>query len=222
VGGGFEPERVDDERCAGERMTMTMGSGSTRWMRWGAATLAIGLCLLGAGSVRAAVVRALDLAQLTERSRHIVIAVAESEQARWDKPHVHIVTDVTLKVEQSLKGGSAPGARLVATRLGGQLEQLALTVPGAESFELGARALVFLYETETSHELRVVGMAQGVLAIETRDGAAQVIPSAGGAELVQDGPDGALAPAPGALDSAQPLDAVVREIRRLVARVGGK
>lgn len=199
-----------------------MGWATARRLRWSAAALALGLCWLGAGAVRAAVVRALDLAQLTERSAHIVIAVAETEQARWDQPHVHIVTDVTLKVEQSLKGGAAPGSRLVATRLGGKLETLALTVPGAESFELGKRALVFLYTSEPSHELRVVGMAQGVMPIDTRDGSAVVIPSAGGAELMQDGPDGALAPAPGALVSAQPLDAMVREIRRLVARVGGK
>jgi hypothetical protein len=198
-----------------------MGSIDTRrGLGW---AVVLGAALLAlAGPARAAVVRALDLAQLTERSRHIVIAVAEAERARWDRPHVHIVTDVTLKVEQSLKGGAAPGARLIATRLGGQLPDLALTVPGAESFELGARALVFLYETPGSRELRVVGMAQGVLPIQTRDGTALVIPSAGGAELVQDGADGALAPARGAFGAAQPLDAVVREIRRLVARVGSK
>jgi hypothetical protein len=199
-----------------------MGWGTARRLRWSTAALALGLGWLGVGPVRAAVVRALDLAQLTERSQHIVIAVAESEQARWDSPHEHIVTDVTLKVEQSLKGGAAPGSRLVATRLGGKLEHLALTVPGAENFDLGQRALVFLYASEPSRELRVVGMAQGVMPIDTRDGTRVVVPSAGGARLVLDGPDGALAPAPGALGSAQPLDALVSEIRRLVARVGGK
>jgi len=199
-----------------------MGSGTALRLRLGAAALALGMCGLSAEPVRAAVVRALDLGQLTARSQHIVIAVAESEHARWDSPHEHIVTDVTLKVEQSLKGGAAPGSQLVATRLGGKLPTLALTVPGAETFELGKRALVFLYTSEPSRELRVVGMAQGVMPIDTRDGTAVVIPGAGGAELVQDGPDGTLAPAPGALQNAQPLDAMVREIRRLVARVGGK
>ena len=51
---------------------------NARWMRWTAAVLAVGLLVL-AGPVRAAVVRALDLAQLTERSQQIVIAVAQSE-----------------------------------------------------------------------------------------------------------------------------------------------
>lgn len=187
---------------------------------------ALAFCVLAPAtspSARASVSLALSLADLVKRADHIVIARAGEQQARWHHNGKLIVTDVSLRVESVLKGDAQPGGTLVATVLGGKLEHLALQVPGAASFERGARAIAFLYRSEPSGDLRVVGMSQGVLPLREQNGQPiMVIPGGSGGALMEQDSSGALRPAPDALTVPRPMPDVVEQIRRLVASDAGK
>jgi hypothetical protein len=182
------------------------------------AALLGGLLLVGlAPHARAATMLALDLAALVRQADYIVVANAQAESSRYRTQDRLIVTDVRLGVIESLKGDARPGGTLVATRLGGTVDNLGLSVPGEASFPVGKSAIVFLRKAEHAKELYVVGMSQGVLPIDGQGNGARVLPGGGGATLVQKGDDGKLAAAPDALLNAQPLKDVLARITQLVA-----
>lgn len=167
---------------------------------------------------QASVVQALSLSQLTYKSDEILIAVPVEQRARRHVDGKLIVTDVTLSVQDVLKGERKPGQSAVATVLGGKLETeaVALQVPGEASFQLGERVLVFLHRAPHSGDLRVVGMSQGVLPLRESAASWMVVPGGGGAALVDRGADRSLREAGPALSEPQPLADVVRRIRTLV------
>lgn len=173
------------------------------------------LVLLGAGAASAATLLALDLPKLVDQSDYIVVAKAESESSRYRTTDRLIVTDVALRVIDSLKGDSRAGRTLVVTRLGGTVDRIGLTVPGEASFPSGRSAVVFLRKS-LGGELQVVGMSQGVLPIEGAGDEARVSPMKGGAALVQPGADGKLDEAAGAVAPGTPLREVLARIAALV------
>jgi hypothetical protein len=171
----------------------------------------------GSRTARASVVAALSLEDLTRKADLIVLGVPSEQQARLHIDGKLIVTDVSVQVQDVLKGSAKRGQTVVATVLGGRLDDLALQVPGEASLPLGQRLIVFLYRAPTSGDLRVVGMSQGVLALSPRGSATWVTPGGSGAALVQPGSDGALREAPDALMQPQPLGQLLDRIRSLVA-----
>lgn len=172
--------------------------------------------LLAVGGAGASVVTALDLAALVQEADQVLVVTALSERSRRDERGGLIVTDVQLRVEEALKGEAHSGDTVVATRLGGVLDKVALQVPGEASFTLGERAVVFLRRHRS--ELRVVGMAQGLLPLRGEGKQTMVMPSGGDAALVARDDDGRLVAAPPAMKSARPLSDVLSEIRRLVSQ----
>jgi hypothetical protein len=190
---------------------------------WTSATLlcalALALALLAAvgAQVRAATVLALDLAALVARADHVVIANAEAEHSRYRTNNRLIVTDVRLRVIESLKGSARAGDTLIATRLGGTVDEIGLSVPGEASFPSGKSAIVFLRRSEKSQELQVVGMSQGVLTISGAGAGAWVLPSGGAAELMQRDATGRLSSAAAAIERATPLRDVRAKISQLVS-----
>ena len=169
---------------------------------------------------RASVVLALSLEELTRKAELIVLGVATEQQARRHFDGKLIVTDISLRADDVLKGPAKRGQTVVATVLGGKLDGLALQVPGEASLPLGQRLLVFLYRAPASGDLRVVGMSQGVLALSQQGNSTMVTPGGNGAALVQPGNDGTLRDAPDALMQPQPLGALLDRIRGLVAAQG--
>jgi hypothetical protein len=167
---------------------------------------------------QASVVQALSLAQLTYKADEILIVMPVEQHARRHSDGKLIVTDFSLRVQEVLKGKLKAGDTAVATVLGGKLEGLALQVPGEASFKLGDRAIAFLYRSPKSGDLRVVGMSQGVLPLEDEEARTLVMPSGGGAELVQRGGDGRLSEAQGAITQPELLSDVVGRIRGIVAQ----
>jgi len=163
---------------------------------------------------RAAVLVALTLSDLVSQSDHVVVAHPETQSSRYADGL--IVTDVTLRVISTLKGPTPIGATLIATHLGGSVNQIGLRVPGAASFAPGRSAIVFLRRAQASDELNVTGMSQGVMPIFGETGQAQVQTGGDHATLMQRDANGAYVPASGAA-SRQALSAVVAEIERLVA-----
>lgn len=181
--------------------------------RRAACAVSLALFVLAAPAVRASVVLALDLAQLVAHADHVVVVTAVSESARWSRTGRQIVTDVELRVEQTLKGPTRVGQVLVATRLGGTLGDVALQVPGEARLAAGQRALVFLEASDG--ELRFVGMSQGVLALAGSGAQTMALPGGGGMALVERAEDGTLVAGAPALARGRRLDELAAEIRRL-------
>jgi hypothetical protein len=171
-------------------------------------------------SARASVVLALSLEDLTRKADVIVLGVPIEQQARAQGHGKLIVTDVSVRVDDVLKGAAKSGQNVVATLLGGTLDGLALQVPGEASLTIGQRVLIFLQRTPASGELHVVGMSQGVLALAQQGNSTLVMPGGSGAALVQPGSDGQLRDAPDALMQPQPLGDLLDRIRKLVAVQG--
>ena len=163
-------------------------------------------------------VLALSLEDLTRKADVIVLGVPTEHQSRRGIDGKLIVTDVSMKVETALKGNAKAGDTLVATLLGGRIGDLALQVPGEASLPIGQRVIVFLYRSPASGDLRVVGMAQGVLALAQRGGGTMVLPGGGGAELVAPDAQGQVQDAAAAMSGPVPLGDLLDRIRQLVAR----
>jgi hypothetical protein len=173
--------------------------------------------LLSAHPAAASVVEALSLSELVKRSEHVVLATAGEHMGR--RSGNLIVTDVQLKVDEGFKGGSKPGDTLIATLLGGVNEGVGLKVPGEAVLLEGTRFVVFLRRTPQSKELRVVGMAQGALPVQQRDGKAMIFPPTHDVELMQRGGDGRLQKGEGAVPSEIALPDLLSRIRSLVASI---
>jgi len=182
-----------------------------------AATAAVALLAVAlACPARAAVVLKLELPQLVARSRHIVVATALGEISHWQSDG-RIVTDTTLRVEQTLKGDFKAGQQVVVTSLGGSVGKLGMHVEGSPRFRRGRSAIVFLRELPERGELQVVGMSQGVIQIDGEAGQLVVIPGGDDLALVQRDANGELREAGQPAIQSGPLDDLLAEIRRLVA-----
>ena len=189
------------------------------WVNGPLLVAALSCVLTDPVGVRAAVLLALDLPQLVANSDHVVLGTPRARAARRSQDGQYIVTDVELQVQRSLKGDAKVGDTLLVTRLGGVIDDLGLRVPGAATFTLGQRVLVFLRQTPASGELRVVGMSQGVMSLVERDGSTMVLGDSTAA-LMKPDVQGKLRPAPGAAAAPRSLVELLPEIERLVRGSG--
>jgi len=141
-------------------------------------------------------------ADLVTQSDAIVIARVTAIESHADRGHIY--TNVTLAIDETLKGDSVP--TLTVRLLGGRVGDHAAWVEGSPEFRRGERALLFL----TAHRdgtPRVAHLYQGKFAI--------VQSSAGGEMAVRDTPAGVRLPS-GArvpLTAARPLRQVKNAIR---------
>jgi hypothetical protein len=158
----------------------------------------------------ASVMAALELDELVSTADDVVIATAVDEESRWDD-RGRIVTDVTLVVDEPMKGSLRAGDTFVVRHLGGSIGDLGMRVEGEVAFALGERSVVFAERRGALS--RVVGMSQGSLPIRRdTDGAEMVWPGGRGLALVRQARDGALVPSPGYLLAPRGLDVVRAEI----------
>ena len=104
------------------------------------------------------------LRDLTLGSSDIVVGEVEGARARWDDSHRKIVTEITVRVSESLKG--APAERLTLTQLGGDLDGFRYSVPGSPMFRPGEEALLFVWR-DAKGRAQVNGLAQGKFDITT-------------------------------------------------------
>lgn len=189
---------------------------SVRWL-----TAALLVLFAAAPVAHATSVEAMDLRALVRAADHVVVGTVIATEARYD--HLdRIVTDATIRVDERMLGGSPEGDTIVVRRLGGVLGDVGLRIEGEPTFEAGQHVLLFARAIPSERLLRPVGMSQGVLPIQ-RDAAGTevVMPGGEGLALVQRGGDGQLRPAPGALLSPEPVDALLARVRELVAEIHG-
>ena len=194
------------------------GCLSGRCVRGCAFVLVLGLLAVAIPAL-ASVVQALSLEDLTRKADVIVVGVAGEAQSRRNADGRLIVTDVSVTVQDVLKGPAKQGDDVFVTLLGGELDGLALRVPGEASIPQGKPALLFLYRTGTAGtDLRVVGMAQGVMPMQSERGTMMIIPGGSGSKLVERSSAGKLDSAPAALLPPQPAATVLDRVRTLVAQ----
>lgn len=177
------------------------------------------LCLATAPAV-ASVTEALDLPTLVRESDFVLVGRATHAEARWDAGR-RIVTDVTLRVERSMKGDAAPGDEVIVRQLGGSIGELGMRVAGEPTIGTGDRLVLFGRRSGTGAHLRSVGMSQGVLPVRVEEGRDVVHPGGAGLALVRQ-VQGQLVTAPPALVHPRPLDELEADIRRIVEEGRGR
>jgi hypothetical protein len=116
------------------------------------------LLLAVAPSVRATQVTHLDTRALVRESSDIVIGQVEGASTHWNENRSAIVTEVTVRISQTLKGAAAD--RLVLRQMGGELDGLRYTIPGSPTFRPGEEALLFVWR-DAAGRPQVDGLAQG-------------------------------------------------------------
>ena len=83
------------------------------------------------------------LAELVQRSQHVVAGEVVATRASWTADGRRIFTTVTLRVERRLKGAAEDGA-VRFRHLGGTVGNISLSVSHVPHFEIGETVLVFL------------------------------------------------------------------------------
>ncbi len=175
------------------------------------------MALLGvAAPAAASVTLALDLDELVQSSEEVVLGTVIAKRSLYNAER-QIVTDVTIRVEDVMKGTCARGDDIVIRRLGGAVGDLGMRVAGEPTFAEGERAVVFA-ERAGPH-LRPTGMSQGVLRVRLADDGRELVhPATRALQTVRRSAGGNLIPAPPYLIEARPLADVMDEIRQAVER----
>jgi hypothetical protein len=127
-----------------------------RFVRWGAL---IGLVAVSSGAQASVVLRLSDEA-LTAGADVIVRGQVVAARCRLGERT--IVTDYTIRVEESLKGDA--GRFAVVTEMGGRIGETHHVVPGAPAYRVGARVVAYLFRHDG--ELSTYGMAQGLFFVQ--------------------------------------------------------
>ena len=104
----------------------------------------------------------LDTRGLTHESSDIVIGKVGEQRAHWNAAHTMIVTDVTILVDQALKGGVA--GTLTLTQVGGEVEGMRYDVEGSPRFTTGEDVLIFVWR-DAQGRPQVDGLGQGKFEI---------------------------------------------------------
>jgi hypothetical protein len=179
------------------------------------ALLLAGLATRPAGATQ---MRHLDTRALVRGSDDIVVGTVEGVRSYWDAAHRHILTDVTVRVSETLKG--AGGATLTLTQVGGEVDGMRYDIEGSPRFAPGEEALLFVWR-DTRGRAQVNGLAQGKFDIrrDPATGVARVqrgLPGFG----VRDVRTLALVPAGDEAPGSLRLDDIKREIQRALAEAG--
>ena len=104
--------------------------------------LVLTLLMLSLGTAEAGTVRAMNLAQMTDRADMIFTGRVMGKRAEWNAERTRIYTYVTFEVETYLKGGN--DARVATVRLlGGQVGRYLAYLPGTPRFGIGEEVLLF-------------------------------------------------------------------------------
>ena len=126
-----------------------------------AALLALCQMLLVATWSYATTVQRLGLEDLVKKSHRIVVGQVTGSRTYWSTDKKFILTDYTIAVSESLKGG-APGS-IAVTTIGGKIGDLELYVSGMPAFQKGENAVIFV-EQSGAYET-VVGLQQGKFTV---------------------------------------------------------
>ena len=128
--------------------------------KWIAGVVCLAFLALGlAGPARGTVVEQLDFKGLEEYADVVVLGEVVGTHSEWSADGKTIVTLTRIWVQRKLKGDA--GLRDITVQvLGGAVGAQMVQVPGAPSFQVGERVLLFL-ERRPDGTYGVVSLAQG-------------------------------------------------------------
>ena len=117
----------------------------------------------------------LSLEQLITRADMIVQGIVVYQESAWNEQHTAIYTDVTVGVEEAIKGPLELEATFRIS--GGIVGDIGMRTSNDPVFQVGERVLVFLNAKEVVP--RLVGLSQGKYMVKggmvTRDGQAMTV-----------------------------------------------
>jgi hypothetical protein len=116
-------------------------------------------------AAEATVVGVLPERLRTDQAQVIVIGQVTGIVSHWDPGQGQILTDMTITVDEALKG-AVPTPELTIRQLGGKVGDLESRVDGSPQFALGERVLLFL-TTRPDGTLRVAHLYLGKFSILT-------------------------------------------------------
>src|SRR6185436_1824436 len=119
------------------------------------------LGLLVQRHAKASLSRAVPLAELLARSRHVVLGEPLDNYSVWEQigSRRHIVTNTRLRTLELLSGVDPKQDELLVRTLGGRVGDLGELVHGEAIINLGERGVLFMMPT--AGVLAVTAMAQG-------------------------------------------------------------
>ncbi len=153
--------------------------------------------------------------ELVSQSDLVALVEVVGQSTRFDA-RGRVVTDVRLRIEDAMRGDVSSGDEVVMVRFGGAVGDIGMRIEGEPAFVDGTRYLVFGRRWQGVY--RPVGMSQGVLRVDRDARGERVLPGGGGLSLVRRTSEGRVVPAAAAMLRPRSLDAVVGEIRDLLAR----
>jgi len=142
----------------------------------------LGLLVLSPVALATTVLRA-DVPSLTLHSDDIVRGRVLTLQSHWTGDKLRIVTDVTVQVEETLKG--RPAKTVTIRQPGGIVGDVGQKVSGLAAFKPGEEVVVFLERRGPVHV--VTGLAQGKFHLDRlKDGSVRATPDGTADTLVLD------------------------------------
>ncbi len=125
--------------------------------------------------------RPIPLVTMVEGSTLVVVATPVSRETHWATTgaRARVVTDVTLEVAWTLRGGDSTGQDIIVRTLGGTIGGVGQIVYGEARLVLGQSSLLFLVGGRDG-AYHVLGMAQGQYPLQAdNDGNWRIVASPG-------------------------------------------
>lgn len=123
---------------------------------------AVLLLALGGSEQAAGQIQALTLEEMSRTATSIVLGTTVKHESVWDDSRTRILTEVTVRVEEHLKG--EPSTETVITVPGGRLGNMIYEVSDMPVFYEGEEVLLFAWQHPTGKNL-VLGGEQGKLDV---------------------------------------------------------
>ncbi|MBK8012268.1 MAG: hypothetical protein IPK13_13045 [Deltaproteobacteria bacterium] len=140
-------------------------------------TLAVVVVVFGAmlpGPARGTVVRALSLAEKTERAPVVVHAKVIRVVGVETERRGEIETHIFIRVVESIKGDFAPDTTLVVRQSGGRIETRAASISGAATYQVGDEVVLFLEPVGRGEMFVAIGIGIGKYDVTYNEGQAWV------------------------------------------------
>ena len=99
----------------------------------------------------------MNMEQLTAEADTIVMGTVIKQESAWNTEHTAIYTDVTVEVEEVIKG--SPGGEVTFRCAGGIVGEIGMRTSNDPVFQDGERVIIFLSTEDTPSSL--VGLSQG-------------------------------------------------------------
>ena len=194
---------------------MRMESAARRG--WSVLAAVITMAALATAASATTLVRA-SLDDLLSANRTVVVAEAVDAVSYWNRDHTFILTDVTVRPIETLKGEVAQ--ELTVTLMGGSVDDLTTLILGGAELIPGRSYVLFLNEEELPGALAattVRDLSQGAFAIhQTKDGRLRAVSQANSLSLLADSQGNVLAPGG---EEGFALESMVQELRERVERI---